>query len=140
MASVVRSVRVPEELQQELDREFTNRGVREWSTGVIDLLSEAVRMRRIPGIVFVDSLSGRRAALAGTGLEVWECIAMWRAVGEDETAFAEAYHWLTPAQRQAAFAYYRFYPSEIDARIALDERWTPEILRAELPGLTTLGE
>jgi len=37
-------------------------------------------MRRIPGISFVDSITGPRPAVAGTGLDVWEVIATWKVV------------------------------------------------------------
>ena len=67
MASTVKSLRLPESLREELAREFATRGVREWSSGVIDLLTEALRMRRVPGIAFTDTVTGRRPVLAGTG-------------------------------------------------------------------------
>lgn len=38
-----RSVRLPAPLEQDLEREFARRGVKEWSAGIVDLLSEAVR-------------------------------------------------------------------------------------------------
>ncbi len=43
---------------------------------------EEIRTRRVPGIVFVDGATGRRAALAGTGLDVWEVIATWQEGGK----------------------------------------------------------
>ena len=42
---------------------------------VTKLHSEAVKMRRAPGIVFADGPSGRRAVVAGSGLDVWEIMA-----------------------------------------------------------------
>lgn len=133
MASTVRSLRLPEPLRDELEREFATRGVREWSSGVIELLTEALRMRRVPGIAFTDSFTGRRPVLAGTGVDVWEVVATWRAVGQDEAQLGAAYDWLTPAQLRAALGYHRLYAEEIDARIALEESWTPERVRQELP-------
>jgi len=130
---VPRSLRLPASLERELEREFARRGVKEWSAGVVDLLSEAVRMRRVPGIVFVDSRTGRRPMVAGTGLDVWELIATWHATGRDETRFHIAYDWLTDAQRRAALNYYALYPDEIDRRLAAEEGWTPERVRDELP-------
>lgn len=128
-----RTIRLPEPLEEELAHEFAHRGVKEWSSGVVELLQEAVRMRRVPGITFVDSITGRRPVLAGTGLEVWEVIATWKVVGRHEAKLRQAYHWLAPAQLRAALTYYRFYPGEIDQRIALDEAWTPERVREEFP-------
>src|SRR6266567_6723946 len=127
-----RTIRLPEPLEKELAREFARRGVKEWSNGVVDLLQEAVRTRRVPGISFVDSITGRRPVIAGTGLDVWEVIATSKIVGHEEK-LRQAYHWLTPAQIRVALTYYRFYPEEIDRRIALDEAWTPERVREEFP-------
>jgi uncharacterized protein (DUF433 family) len=138
-----RSIRIPTALEQELEDEFAARGVREWTTGVLELLNEAVRMRKVPGIAFVDSLTGRRAVLAGTGLEVWEVVAMWRALNENEDQLAQAFAWLPVSQLRSALAYYRLYPADIDARLALEDRWTAEQVRANLagaafgPGLST---
>jgi uncharacterized protein (DUF433 family) len=133
MARNPRTLRLPESLEQELEREFARRGVKEWSAGVVGLLSEAVRMRRVPGIIFVDSRTGRRPVVAGTGLDVWEVIATWKAIGENEAALREAYDWLTAPQLRAALNYYALYPGEIGERLALEESWTLERVRRELP-------
>lgn len=130
---VPKSLRLPTSLERELEREFARRGVKEWSAGVVDLLSEAVRMRRVPGVVFVDSRTGRRPMVAGTGLDVWELIAAWHAVGRDEAGFRTATDWLTDAQRRAALNYYALYPDEIDQRLAAEEGWTAERAHDELP-------
>lgn len=42
---------------------------------VTSLLTEAIRMRRVPSMVFVEEIGTRGTALAGTGLEVWEILA-----------------------------------------------------------------
>jgi uncharacterized protein (DUF433 family) len=84
---------------------------------MIELLSEAVRMRRVPGIAFVDGIVGRRAIIAGTGLEVWEIIAAWKEGGESHTELKANYPWLSDAQLRAALAYYERYPEEIEARL-----------------------
>ena len=133
MASNPKTIRIPLALEQELAREFVRRGVKEWSAGVVDLLSEAVRMRRVPGIVFVDSRTGRRPVIAGAGLDVWEVIATWKAVGEDEARLRQACGWLSEPQIRAALNYYALYAEEIDKRLAMEETWTPERLRQELP-------
>jgi len=96
--------------------------------------SGRVRRRCAPGISFADSITGRRPVVAGTGLDVWEVIATWKIAGQHEDKLRQAYHWLTPVQLRAALTYYRFYPEEIDQRIALDEAWTAERVREEFPG------
>ncbi len=133
MARNPHTIRLPAQLEQDLEREFARRGVKEWSAGVVDLLSEAVRMRRVPGIIFVDSRTGRRPVIAGTGLDVWEVIATWNALGRYEDELREAYDWLTEPQLRAALNYYALYPQEIDERVAIEKSWTPERVRRELP-------
>jgi uncharacterized protein (DUF433 family) len=133
MARNARTIRLPEPLERDLEREFARRGVNEWSAGVIDLLSEAVRMRRVPGVVFVDSRTGRRPVIAGSGLDVWEVIATFQAANGEYGELCEQYDWLTEAQLRAALNYYALYPEEIDKRLAIEEGWTPERLYNEMP-------
>jgi uncharacterized protein (DUF433 family) len=40
-------------------------------------------MRTVPGILFADGPTGRRAVVAGTRLDVWEVIAAWQEGGQD---------------------------------------------------------
>lgn len=138
MASRATGVRLSPELEKEIAREAEIRG-KSRSAVTQDLLSEAVRMRRTPGIVFADGPSGRRAVVAGTGLDVWEVVRAWR---EGDRAFGELcreYSWLAEPQLRAAIAYYELYPEEIDARLAREERWTSESLRREHPALVPRG-
>jgi uncharacterized protein (DUF433 family) len=133
MASHPRTIRIPPSLERELSRELARRGVKEWSAGIVDLLTESVRMRRVPGIIFVDGRTGRRPMIAGSGVEVWEVIATWKACGQDEAKLRRAYHWLSETQLRAALNYYDLYRDEIDQRLAVEESWTLERLRREYP-------
>ena len=92
-------------------------------------------MRRAPGIVFADGPSGRRAVVAGSGLDVWEVVRAWKEAGEDLAALREEFAWLAEPQLRAALAYYELYPQEIDARLAREDAWSPESLRREHPAL-----
>src|SRR5829696_6052365 len=121
MPTRARGLRLPEDLQEEIEREMRLRGAT-FSEVASSLLREAVRMRRVPGVVFMDGPAGRRASIAGTGLDVWEIIATFKSVGADR-------------QLTAALAYYDLYPQEIDERIEEDEHWTPERLYGEFPYL-----
>ncbi len=69
MSSIQKSVRLPDELARMVRSWAEERG-RPFSEVLRELLEEAVKMRRCPGIVFADGPSGRRARVAGTGLEV----------------------------------------------------------------------
>jgi uncharacterized protein (DUF433 family) len=133
MAAVAHSIRVPEALENEIKREIARRGVREWSTGVLSLLDEAIRTSRAPGIVFVDARDGRRAAVAFSGMEVWEIIRFWKARNRNWEVFRSEFEDFTEAQLRAALNYYALYPAEIDARLEREDYWTPERVAAELP-------
>lgn len=74
--------------------------------------------------------------VAGTGLDVWEVVASWRAAEGDLSAVIADFSWLTPMQVKAALGYYQLYPEEIDLRLRAEEAWTPERIRRELPFLT----
>jgi uncharacterized protein (DUF433 family) len=139
MASVQRSIRVPEGLERDISREIQHRGERDWSKGAISLMEEAVRAARVPGIVFVQRREGRRAAVAFSGLEVWEVVATWKEGREEWAKIEEAYPELSEGQLRAALAYYRAYPEEIDERLAREAYWTPERVAEELPFTRRMG-
>jgi hypothetical protein len=71
MPARARGPRLSEELQEEIEREMRLRGAT-FSEVVSSLLREAVRMRRVPAIVFMDGPVGRSASIARTGLNVWD--------------------------------------------------------------------
>lgn len=133
MATRARGLRLPEELEEEIERERKLRGGLPFSELATQLLREAVRMRRVPGVVFMDGPTGRRAVIAGTGLDVWEVVARFREVGGDYEQLKSSYEWLSEPQLRAAFEYYGLYPGEIDARIEREEYWTPERVWEEFP-------
>jgi uncharacterized protein (DUF433 family) len=68
-------------------------------------------MRRAPGVVFAEGPAGRRAVVAGTGLDVWEVIAAWRAAGERLEKLKATYPWLAEAQIRSALGYLRALPA-----------------------------
>ncbi len=134
MTTRARGLRLPEELEEEIEREMRLRGAT-FSEVASSLLREAVRMRRVPGIVFMEGPAGRRASIAGTGLDVWEVIAAFKDVDEDRERLKASYEWLSDRQLSAVLAYYELYRGEIDARLEEEERWTPEKLYGEFPFL-----
>lgn len=132
MTTRARGVRVPEDLDRAIAREAEAMG-KSWSAATAEMLDEALRMRRAPGVIFADGPAGRRAVIAGSGLDVWEVVATWRAAGGDDEALRGDYPWLTEPQIRSALGYYRLYPEEIDERLRREEEWTPERVRRELP-------
>ncbi len=137
--STARGIRVPADLQDAIEREMERREVTEWSAMVVELLEEAVRARRAPGIVFVDGATGRRPVVAGSGLEVWEVVATWKEVGRNYDRLRAAYDWLTEPQLRAALSYYELYGEELDARLEREARLTQERVQKELPFTRSRG-
>ncbi|MFN2592100.1 MAG: hypothetical protein ABR532_04610 [Candidatus Dormibacteria bacterium] len=76
-------------------------------------VEEGLRMDRHPGIVFRDGPGGRRAALDGHRLQVWQVIDTLKQSGGEleETA---AYLRLSVAEVRAAAAYHAEHPDEVE--------------------------
>ena len=83
-------------------------------------VDEGLRHDAHPLIQFLDGPSGRRASLAGRGLDVWEVIATIR---DNDGSIAQAAEYLqAPAGLiEAAVAYYGEYKDEIDREIDFNE-------------------
>lgn len=83
-------------------------------------IDESLRREDHPLIRFADGPAGRRAALVGRGLDVWQVIETVR--GNDNNAEeAAAYLEIPVGLVQAAIAYYGDYQDEVDAQIALNQ-------------------
>ena len=138
MPAIQKSLRIPSETLDEIEAIALESG-RDFSSITKDLLAEALKSRRCPGIVSADGVSGRKARVAGTGLEVWEIIATYKSVGHDFARLRNAYHWLTEQQLRAATGYYLAYPTEIDELIEKNESWTREKITEQYPYLHSGG-
>jgi uncharacterized protein (DUF433 family) len=132
MAGVQKSIRLPAETMKEIEEMAKETG-QDFSNVTKDLLQEAIKMRRCPGILFAEGTSGRRARVAGTGIEVWEVIATYRSVKKDLKRLQKAFHWLSREQLKAALGYYMAYPQEIDQLIEKNERWNEGRVRDRYP-------
>ncbi|MBM2811923.1 MAG: hypothetical protein HW416_2682 [Chloroflexi bacterium] len=128
----VRSVRFWERVDDGVHALARHTG-RDVSSVVNELLDEALKMRRIPGIVFTDTQRGRTARLGGTGLAVHEIVRAYRDVDRDWERLRQAYHWLSDIQLRRGLAYAEAYPEEIEDRLARDDQWTPERLWETYP-------
>jgi uncharacterized protein (DUF433 family) len=91
-----------------------------------ETLSAAEKRRLVPGISSGTEPAGRYAKITGTGIDVWQMIDAYKREQCDRSALAEAFPWLSEDQIDAALRYYALFPEEIDARIALEELYTPE--------------
>jgi hypothetical protein len=83
-------------------------------------VEEGIRHDDHPLVHFVNGPTGRRAALLGTGLDVWEAIATIRD-NDGDVAEAASYLEVPLGLLEAAVAYYGEYRDEIDEQIALNE-------------------
>jgi uncharacterized protein (DUF433 family) len=79
-------------------------------------LDEGLLMDEVPGIYFVDGAMGRRPALMGTGLDVWEVVKAVKDGGS--AAEAAAYLEVEPRLVDLAIRYYGVNRLEIDDWIA----------------------
>ena len=134
MPAVQKSIRIQENTLKEIER-IARDSKKEFSVVANELLEEAVKMQRCPGIVFTEGTTGRRARIAGSGMEVWEIIATYKSVQKDFERIRKAYHWLTEQQLLAAVGYYKAYPEEIERLIKLNEEMTEEHIREIHPFL-----
>lgn len=132
--TVQKSLRIPRETFDDIEKIASETG-REFSAIAKDLLAEAVKMRRCPGIVFVDGVRGKKAKIAGTGLDVWEIIATYKSVNNKFTRLRKAYHWLSGQQLQSAIGYYTAYRDEIDRLIEQNESWNSKTVIDRYPFL-----
>lgn len=135
MSSVQKSLRIPDEVAKIIQEQAESSG-RDFSAVANELLAEAVKLKRCPGIVFADGPSGRRARIAGTGLDVWEVIATYKSLNQAEARLRESYHWLSEPQLRSALTYFRLYPDEIERQILRNEAWSKEKLADRHPSLT----
>jgi uncharacterized protein (DUF433 family) len=76
-------------------------------------LEEGVVMDEHPGIHFVDGALGRRTAVLGSGLDVWEIVEVAKDNG-GSVADTAAYLEIDPRLVESALRYYGAYRDEID--------------------------
>jgi uncharacterized protein (DUF433 family) len=134
MAVIQKSLRIPEEVVREIER-ISAETRNDFSSVANELLRESVRIHRCPGIVFTEGVRGRRARIAGTGIEVWEVVSTYQSVGKNIKRLCRAYHWMTDQQIQSALGYYKTYPEEVTRLITENEGWTRERLHRRHPFL-----
>ena len=120
-------LRLDPETLAEIRRE-ARRSARPASQIIHMTLKEGLRLRRCPGIVFTDGPAGRRATIAGSGIDVWEVIRVYRAAGEDLEDLRKALPHLSLPQLEAALHYHKLYPDEIGERLNIEERSAQELL------------
>lgn len=132
MPGIQKSLRIRERVVAAIE-EIAAERESDFSTVANELLDEATRMVRCPGIVFAHGPTGPRARIAGTGIDVWEVIATHKSVRRNLARLRKAHPHLGEAQLLAALNYYRLYREEIDRQVARNAAWTPRKVRAQYP-------
>ena len=122
MPGIQKSLRLPQETMSEIERMAKESG-QDFTNITKELLEEAIKMRRCPGVLFAEGTGGRRARVAGTGIEVWEVIATLKSLKNDLKRLRKTYHWLSNEKIKAALGYYTAYPREIDRLVQQNEGW-----------------
>jgi len=135
MTTVQKSIRLPKEAIKEIEALASGTG-KDFSGIARDLLIEAVKMRRCPGVTFADGPTGRRARIAGTGIDIWEFVATFKGLGENYDKLKKTYHWLSDQQIRSALSYYALYPDDIEERINRNENITQEQIIKRFPFLS----
>ena len=138
MSSVVKSIRIDEKTLSEV-KSLLHSKKETLSRLIAELIAEAVKMRKCPGIVLVDGPAGRRARIEGTGIDVWELISAYQELNSDLHDLKEAFHWLTDRQIMAATGYAKAYPDEIQELIKMNRAWSKEKTHTELPFIRKKG-
>ncbi len=136
MPATQKSLRIQNEIVKDIE-EIARDTKRDFTTVTNELLEEAIRAHRCPGIVFTEGTSGKRARIAGSGIEVWEVIATFKGVDNKIDRLTKAYDWLTVQQLKSAIGYYELYKDEIDSLIKENESWTKEKISKKYPFITS---
>ena len=106
-------MRVPADVLRGIEREADRTG-RPVTTLAADLLEEGLVMRTYPGIYFRQGAAGRRPALAGTRLDVWQVVDTVEAEGGDFER-AAGYFDVAPGLIRSAMEYAADHREQIDA-------------------------
>jgi uncharacterized protein (DUF433 family) len=106
------SFRVRAETAERLEQHADELG--ETQTALVErYIEEGLRRDGHPLIHFRDGRGGRRAALIGTRLDVWQVVGTIRE-SENSVEEAAAYHGVPIEQVRACLRYYADYQAEID--------------------------
>ena len=131
-SATLKSLRLPAPLARAIALE-ARRGGRSFSAVATEMLEEAARTRRFRHIAFAGPPGRRRAAVAGTGLDVWEIAREHAAAGRSLRRLARALPWVPREKLAEALAYADAYGAEIAERLEREAAWTEEAVREAMP-------
>lgn len=105
------NARLPEEVSEEL-RRFAERRRISPSAAATQLLDEALRMEKFPGVSFRWTAIGREPFVTGTGMMVWEVYHVWLDHKRNVMNVLKNYPHLKSSQVKAAVAYAKEFLKE----------------------------
>ncbi|HVR84993.1 MAG TPA: hypothetical protein VMU54_11825 [Planctomycetota bacterium] len=105
------NARLPQNVSEEL-RRFAERRRISTSAAAAQLLDEALRMEKFPGVSFRFTASGRQPFVTGTGMMVWELYHVWLDHKRDVRHVLKSYSHLKASQVNVAVAYAKEFPRE----------------------------
>src|SRR3954467_11559429 len=112
-------IEIPEELAAAA-AEIAGRTGQDAQSLVAEMVTEAIKLRRVPTIHFEDGATGRRACVPGTGIPIWEVIEYYEHVDRDFESLQRGFDWIKKHQLEAAIAYYEAFPEDITPRLKTD--------------------
>src|SRR5688572_30522979 len=116
-------------------KDFASRHGMTASAAAAQLLDEALRMDRHPGIDFRSRSTGRTAFVTGTGLAVSEVYRIWLDHRKSEKRILRNYPHLTRARLRAAISYAEVHHREIERQLV---RLDPERVGEVAPLVRTV--
>ena len=105
------NARLPADVSEQLHR-FAERRRISAGAAAVQLLDEALRMERFPGISFRFASTGRQPFVTGTGMMVWELCHVWQDHKRNLAALLKNYPHLKASQVNVAAAYGREFSRE----------------------------
>ena len=89
---------------------------------VAEMVTEAIKLRRVPTIHFEDGAVGRRACVPGTGIPIWEVAKYYEYVGQDFDELQRGFDWIGRHHLEAAIDYYEAFPEDIKRYLLTEEQ------------------
>jgi uncharacterized protein (DUF433 family) len=123
-------IEIPDETGKAVE-DLARETVQDVASLAAEMLTEAIKMRRVPGIVFVDegSSPARRACVPGTRIPVWEIAEYYEFVGRDREELHRGFDWLSGYQLDMALDYYAAFPDDILPHIKTEEEALADLHR-----------
>ena len=119
-------IEIPDELAAAV-AEIAGKTGQDVESLVAEMVTEAVKLRRVPTVHFEDGAVGRRACVPGTGIPIWEVAEYYEHVRRDFESLQRGFDWIRKHRLEAAIAYYDAFPEDIKPRLKTEEEALAEL-------------